>query len=233
MIQTSQSMPTPLLHVTDIGKVRKVFVYGTLKQNFNLHKYMGDSKKTMSEPYIRGYMFNAGAFPAVVLEDTGSWIRGEVYTCTPEKIAELDMIEGCPDLYVRCCVELSSHDLAWVYVCKRENLDPKWKLLPSAHWTFTNTTTDLSLVAWITQQNYLRGGTHQMQMPRAPWVTWDAAGGVPTVIQDWDKHTVHPGTNSSPTASEGPWVKGLKITWMDEHQQELSRYDSKPEVYGV
>lgn len=224
-----------MLHVKDLGKVRNVFVYGTLKKGHGLHTMLGNSKK-VADASIRGYMFSLGKFPAVVLEESGTWIRGEVYNCTPDVIEAMDYTEGCPDFYRRVCVELSSSELVWVYVIPREDRDKAWKVVPGGWWTDNVYTSDVGLEAFITQQNHGRGqGMATMYLPTTPWLYYNEDNQVPVVVQDWGKWNQrrNPPTILQPHYPTGPWIKGLTITWMDEHKQELSRADAKPEVYGV
>lgn len=52
-----------------------------------------------------------------------------------EKIKHADLLEG--DEYERRIVEIDVHDgkeLAYIYICKRADLEPEWSPIPSGDW---------------------------------------------------------------------------------------------------
>lgn len=102
----------------------KVFVYGTLKKNFNNHKllmnsiYLGD-RKTLS----RYSMFNAG-FPVVMKDMDKDYPRqqvaGELYQVTGKVMQYLDTLEANGRMYDRELISVYGNvvaptERAWMY----------------------------------------------------------------------------------------------------------------------
>jgi gamma-glutamylcyclotransferase (GGCT)/AIG2-like uncharacterized protein YtfP len=99
--------------------VETIFVYGTLKRGqlrANVladtnSKFLGEAK-TAAEftlfDTLRGY-------PALLHRGDTS-VKGELYEVTAETLAELDLIEGHPNLYKRERLKLADGQMAWVYV---------------------------------------------------------------------------------------------------------------------
>lgn len=86
--------------------MNKVFVYGTLKQGFRLHRVLmenGRNSVFLGEDTICGFkMLNLGAFPGIVpTSDPMDTVFGEVYVVSDETLEVLDDVEGVPYLYTR------------------------------------------------------------------------------------------------------------------------------------
>lgn len=106
-----------------------VFVYGTLRRGEGNHGVMqGALGRYVGCAEVSGFkLFDLGAFPAVDF-DGGRWedaprlVQGEVFSLSPEGVARLDQLEGHPNFYRRCMVEVrltGESDfplLAWIYV---------------------------------------------------------------------------------------------------------------------
>lgn len=104
----------------------KVFVYGSLKQNFRNHRVMAEASRgkfigTGSLSSAAGFeMLDLEFYPALrtVSEDrTPVEIHGELFEVTTLK--HLDFLEGYPVYYTRTRVQVTlvdgTHCLAWVY----------------------------------------------------------------------------------------------------------------------
>ncbi len=77
----------------------KVFVYGTLKKGFRLHKYLKNAK-FLGEGFIQGYdMYLVSWYPAVV-KGKGI-VYGEIYEVDEETLKILDKVEDEGVLYKR------------------------------------------------------------------------------------------------------------------------------------
>ena len=71
-----------------------LFVYGTLKKNFDSHQLLKDSK-FIDNAYIYGSLFELTAgFPAVCLDGGRDHVYGEVYDIDEFEIDEIDQYEG-------------------------------------------------------------------------------------------------------------------------------------------
>ena len=95
-----------------------VFVYGTLRRGgvrampeiFPGSKFVGDAKAS-------GRLYDLGAYPGLVSDESGSPVAGEVYEVDDETLSKLDGIEAS-SYYVRKRVEVSAGDdrmTCWVY----------------------------------------------------------------------------------------------------------------------
>lgn len=117
----------------------RVFVYGTLKggnEQRGLNLFDGaefiQEAKTTSRVYS---MFDLGAFPAVTL-DGWYYVAGEVWEVTPEVFAELDLIEGYPDFYLRREVHTTA-GTAWMYYQDRGYMTNVKFVEPDDDWVLT------------------------------------------------------------------------------------------------
>ena len=95
-----------------------VFVYGTLRfgsaramsLRFRNSKFIADTK-------VRGKLYDLGAYPGVLLDDSDSLVIGEVYEVDDEILDQLDEFEASSD-YWRKPVEVSlgTHQTTcWLY----------------------------------------------------------------------------------------------------------------------
>ncbi len=95
-----------------------LFVYGTLKRSFSLHKYL-QGACFLGEGYIKGFeMYDLGSYPGIV--PGNGIVYGEVYQVYPADLALVDEIEAEGEEYQRRLVPvfLASGDVleAFVYV---------------------------------------------------------------------------------------------------------------------
>ncbi len=81
---------------------------------------------------IKGWLYDFGDFPGLVVDPQGGFVRGEVYRVSPEALAQMDAIEEwdpqAPEesLYFRRrrVIELEGGESieAWVYECNPKRL---------------------------------------------------------------------------------------------------------------
>lgn len=99
-----------------------VFVYGTLRRGgaramsirFPDSKFIADAK-------VGGSLYDLGAYPGLLLDESDSSVVGEVYEVDDEVLKRLDDFEAS-SRYRRKQVEISLGDhrrLCWVYVPER------------------------------------------------------------------------------------------------------------------
>lgn len=83
-------------------KTHKLFVYGTLKKGFKLHKFL-EGSKYLGETVVRGFeLLNLGAFPGMMVSEIpDNPVHGELYEVDAATLSLLDKIEGTPHLYRR------------------------------------------------------------------------------------------------------------------------------------
>ncbi|HEX8071459.1 MAG TPA: gamma-glutamylcyclotransferase family protein [Pyrinomonadaceae bacterium] len=113
-----------------------VFVYGTLRRGgvralpglFPGAKFVGAAR-------VSGRLYDLGAYPALLLEDSDSSVVGEVYEVDDEILHGLDEYEATAD-YRRQQVEVSLGQRAqtcWVYAPDPESY-PRRGLIKSGDW---------------------------------------------------------------------------------------------------
>lgn len=100
-----------------------VFVYGSLRRGsagpmsvrFPDATYVGDAK-------VGGRLYDVGAYPALLLDDSGSLVTGEAYEVTDETLNKLDQFELTSDYQRRNVdVEIGTQQAhCWIYVPARD-----------------------------------------------------------------------------------------------------------------
>lgn len=89
-------------------KTVNLFVYGTLKEGYHNHHFLGDSKK-IANYQLEGFrLIDLEAFPGMV--PGKGYVMGELYEVNEDLLPELDRLEGVPYLYTR---EVSGN--VWYY----------------------------------------------------------------------------------------------------------------------
>jgi gamma-glutamylcyclotransferase (GGCT)/AIG2-like uncharacterized protein YtfP len=95
-----------------------VFVYGTLRRDgagamsirFPDSKFIADAK-------VNGSLYDFGAYPGLILDESNSLVVGEVYEVDDETLDKLDDFEASSD-YLRKQVEISLDNdrrMCWTY----------------------------------------------------------------------------------------------------------------------
>ena len=122
-----------------------VFVYGTLRRGgsramsitFSKSKFLADAK-------VSGSLYDLGAYPGLIFNESNSLVVGEVYEVDDEVLNELDDIEAS-SYYSRKQIEISlgTHRTAcWIYEPDPESYSLH-TLIPSGDWIeYANTKTD-------------------------------------------------------------------------------------------
>ncbi|KAL6059100.1 GGACT domain-containing protein [Balamuthia mandrillaris] len=113
----------------------KVFVYGTLKRGFRNHhvmhgnaQFLGVGRTLQKWPLVR---YGERNVPYLLpLQGLGKHIRGEVWTCSEEKLREMDVFEGVPTYYDRLLIDVvmeeeqeASNALSLSSLCSSSSLD--------------------------------------------------------------------------------------------------------------
>jgi gamma-glutamylcyclotransferase (GGCT)/AIG2-like uncharacterized protein YtfP len=122
-----------------------VFVYGTLRRGggrampvrFPGSKFIGDAR-------VGGSLYDLGAYPGLVLDESGSSVVGEVYEVDEEVLNELDGFEAS-SRYRRKQVEIplgAESRTCWTYEPDPEFYSPR-TLITSGDWVeYAKTKTD-------------------------------------------------------------------------------------------
>jgi gamma-glutamylcyclotransferase (GGCT)/AIG2-like uncharacterized protein YtfP len=122
-----------------------VFIYGTLRRGeagsmsirFPNSKFIGDAK-------VNGSLYDLGAYPGLLLNESNSVVTGEVYEVDDETLKELDDFEGSSH-YLRKQFEVSlgtERRVCWTYEPNPEFYSPA-KLITSGDWIeYARTKTD-------------------------------------------------------------------------------------------
>ncbi len=107
----------------------KLFVYGTLREGENNHKYMKDATLLSRNASIAGSLVDSGnGFPGLLLES--SVVHGELYEVSEEALRRIDELEqyfGPEDprnqfYRVECEVNVERGKLlTWTYVYNRDD----------------------------------------------------------------------------------------------------------------
>jgi gamma-glutamylcyclotransferase (GGCT)/AIG2-like uncharacterized protein YtfP len=122
-----------------------VFVYGTLRRGsaramsvrFPNSKFVADAK-------VSGRLFDLGAYPGLLLNESSSLVTGEVYEVDDEILNRLDDFESSSH-YLRKQVEISlgaDRRIGWTYEPNPEFYSPR-TLITSGDWIqYAKTKTD-------------------------------------------------------------------------------------------
>jgi gamma-glutamylcyclotransferase (GGCT)/AIG2-like uncharacterized protein YtfP/lysophospholipase L1-like esterase len=85
----------------------RIFVYGTLKRGGCRCHVLKDQRFIAAAMTVAKYrMYNTGSYPAMVEDEDGIQVEGEVWEVDDECLRLLDAIEAVPDLYARKTVSL-------------------------------------------------------------------------------------------------------------------------------
>lgn len=114
-----------------------VFVYGTLKKGYPNHHLLEDGAAFLGErvtmPEFTMHNIH-GAYPAVELHGETA-IHGELYSVTSDVFKDLDHLEGYPEYYNRCKVQLHGMEksYAWMYYMEMDVLG-QYDVIESGKW---------------------------------------------------------------------------------------------------
>ena len=120
-VPVAVSMPAPTPAMSSPARER-LFVYGTLRTGGPASAMLHGCQR-IEERQVRGTLYDFGAFPALVPDQTGL-VSGELWECPPETIRALDTYEGVAEgLFARVRLPLDDGEDAWVYVAGPRLLD--------------------------------------------------------------------------------------------------------------
>jgi gamma-glutamylcyclotransferase (GGCT)/AIG2-like uncharacterized protein YtfP len=122
-----------------------VFVYGSLRRGgAGAMSLRFPDSKFIAEAKVGGSLYDLGAYPGLLLNESDSLVSGEVYEVDDELLNELDAFEATSD-YRRKQVEISlgtQRRMCWVYEPEPESYSLR-TLIPSGDWMeYAKTKTD-------------------------------------------------------------------------------------------
>lgn len=116
-----------------VEQLKKVVVYGTLKQGFGNHRLLANSKYLGVHTIPDGYtMYSLGGFPAIV-EGGDRPVVAEVYEVDRETLIRLDGLEGHPNWYCRKTIP-TQYGEADVYVMPKHKIRPNTPVVEDGIW---------------------------------------------------------------------------------------------------
>ena len=100
----------------------RVFVYGSLRRgNAGAMSVRFPEARFVADGQVRGRLYDLGAYPGLLLDDSELRAIGEVYEVDEQTLFELDQFERSSD-YIRKQVEVehdNQHSRCWIYVPDR------------------------------------------------------------------------------------------------------------------
>jgi gamma-glutamylcyclotransferase (GGCT)/AIG2-like uncharacterized protein YtfP len=113
-----------------------VFVYGSLRRGAQRSMSVRFPRsRFIAEAKVSGSLYDLGAYPGLVSDDSNSTVIGEVYQVDDELLNQLDEFEATSN-YVRKQIEISFGDqrtTGWVYEPDPEYFSPH-TLITSGDW---------------------------------------------------------------------------------------------------
>ncbi|MDQ1611565.1 MAG: hypothetical protein QOG00_1496 [Pyrinomonadaceae bacterium] len=115
-----------------------VFIYGSLRRG-NAHSMSArfPDAKFIADATVSGSLYDLGAYPGLLLDESNSTVIGEVYEVDGELLNQLDDFEASSN-YFRKQVEISvgaDRKLAWVYAPEHDaELFSDRPLITSGDW---------------------------------------------------------------------------------------------------
>lgn len=113
-----------------------VFVYGTLRQGgVRAMPFIFPDAKFIGNGTLDGSLYDLGAYPGLILDESNSLVIGEVYEIDDEILNKLDDIEASSS-YGRKQVEVSHGNrriICWVYAPDSKHY-PHGILITSGDW---------------------------------------------------------------------------------------------------
>lgn len=122
-----------------------IFVYGSLRRGgASAMSLSFPDSKFIAEAKVSGSLYDLGAYPGLLLNESNSLVTGEVYEVDDELLSKLDEFEATSD-YVRKQVEISlgTHKrMCWTYEPNPESYSLR-TLITSGDWIeYAKTKTD-------------------------------------------------------------------------------------------
>lgn len=120
--------------------MRKIFVYGTLKEGYGNHRLIQHAKKLGNYTIPAGAycLLDLGWYPGVVHQHQlglTTPVTGEVYEIDDNTAGAVDGLEGYPDLYSREEIE-TPYGSAWIYTYNhiRPTVDVNTEVMKNGVW---------------------------------------------------------------------------------------------------
>lgn len=128
-----------------------VFVYGTLRRGCALSMSVRfPDSKFIADAKVSGSLYDLGAYPGLLLNESNSSVIGEVYEVDDEVLNKLDDFEASSN-YLRKQVEISLGDykrICWIYEPNPEFYSHR-TLITSGDWIeYARTKTDWPGDTW-------------------------------------------------------------------------------------
>lgn len=128
-----------------------VFVYGTLRRGgARAMSIRFPNSKFLADARVSGSLYDLGAFPGLLLNESNSLVIGEVYEVDDEILNKLDDFEASSN-YLRKQVEISlgaHRRMCWIYEPNPEFYSPR-KFITSGDWIeYATTKTDWPEEVW-------------------------------------------------------------------------------------
>jgi len=116
----------------------KLFVYGTLKRGFPLHRWMSRSEYIGKAETTQLMAMYSGGIPFVTDREQVSRIHGELFSVDADTLRGTDRVEGHPVHYTRRLTKVRTHDgeehEAWLYFYDHELVYPH--LVPTGSYIY-------------------------------------------------------------------------------------------------
>ena len=95
-----------------------VFVYGSLRSgSVRSMSLRFPESKFIANAKVKGSLYDLGPYPGLQLDESGSWVIGEVYEVNDELLQQLDEFESSSN-YLRKQVEIplgAQRSMCWTY----------------------------------------------------------------------------------------------------------------------
>jgi gamma-glutamylcyclotransferase (GGCT)/AIG2-like uncharacterized protein YtfP len=170
---TGNQIEVPTLSNYTKAKINHIFVYGTLKKEFYNCQRVGLDKKAelVGTAHVKGYMFNRGSFPAVILEEQAPSVEGELWSIKAESyndlLSSMDHLESVPTHYYRVAIRTVEGVIAWIYVQPFERLQGSDRVTAEGVWKKGNQ-------EWKLWRDYITAPeNHAYRIPGKPKVRYD------------------------------------------------------------
>ncbi len=113
-----------------------IFIYGSLRRgSVRAMSVRFPSSKFIAEARVKGSLHDLGAYPGLLLNESNSFVTGEVYEVDDETLDELDEFEASSD-YWRRPVEISvsaERRTGWTYAPNPDSCSSRF-LIASGDW---------------------------------------------------------------------------------------------------
>uniref|UniRef100_A0A8C8SQV7 Gamma-glutamylaminecyclotransferase n=1 Tax=Pelusios castaneus TaxID=367368 RepID=A0A8C8SQV7_9SAUR len=130
---------------SSVGRMARVFVYGTLKKGQPNYQHMINGTHGIAKFQGRGHTMEK--YPLVIsgkynipfllnIPGTGHHVPGEIYFVDDQMLQFLDEFESCPDMYQRTPVRIvvdeweAVNSIMECFVYSTTTYQPEWRNLP-------------------------------------------------------------------------------------------------------